>query len=81
MMEDILVQVQINPANIDMLNRILEGAGHMGVMSTLDRQQGLVVIRATDGTAPDLVDLVARLPFPVNIVSLQGVDRDLITEK
>jgi len=65
--QDFIVEIQINPANIDMLNRILEGAGHLGVMSTLDRQQGLVLIRATEGTAPDLLNLIHNLPFSCDI--------------
>jgi len=67
-MEDIMITVQIDPANIDMLNRILEGAGHIGVMSTLDRNQGLVLIRATDGTALMVNDLITHLPFTATIL-------------
>ncbi|MGE5380420.1 MAG: DUF4911 domain-containing protein [Methylocystaceae bacterium] len=67
-MQDIMITVQIDSANIDMLNRILEGAGHIGVMSTLNQQQGIVLIRATDGTAPEVTKIISHLPFIASIL-------------
>lgn len=60
---------QVDPANIDMLTRLIEAFDHLGIVSTLDRQQGLVVIRGTADTVPDLLVILNSLPFPLTIVS------------
>jgi len=60
---------QVNPADIDMLTRLIEAFDHLGIVSTLDRQQGLVVIRGTADTLPDLLEILANLPFPLTIVA------------
>lgn len=60
---------QVDPADIDMLTRLIEAFDHLGIVSTLDRQQGLVVIRGTADTVPDLLVILNSLPFPLTIVS------------
>ena len=34
---------QLEPGNIDMLTRLIEAFDHLGIVSTLDRTEGLVV--------------------------------------
>ncbi|HOB11710.1 MAG TPA: DUF4911 domain-containing protein [Syntrophomonadaceae bacterium] len=63
------IVAQVNPADIDMLTRLIEGFDHLGIVSTLDRQQGLVVIRGTADTLPDLLDILDNLPFSLTIVA------------
>ncbi|HPU49792.1 MAG TPA: DUF4911 domain-containing protein [Syntrophomonadaceae bacterium] len=60
---------QLNPADIDMLTRLIDGFGHLGVVSTLDRQQGLVVIRGTEDTMPSLLEILQNLPFPLTVIA------------
>lgn len=60
---------QVNPADIDMLTRLIEGFDHIGIVSTLDRQQGLVLIRGTSDTLPDLLEILDNLPFPLTIIA------------
>jgi arginine repressor len=60
---------QLEPGNIDMLTRLIEAFDHLGIVSTLDRTEGLVVIRGTEDTVPDLFDILHNLPFPLTILS------------
>ncbi|HAA09580.1 MAG: DUF4911 domain-containing protein [Syntrophomonadaceae bacterium] len=60
---------QLEPGNIDMLTRLIEAFDHLGIVSTLDRTEGLVVIRGTEDTVPDLLDILHNLPFPLTILS------------
>lgn len=60
---------QVEPGNIDMLTRLVEAFDHLGIVSTLDRTEGLVVIRGTEDTVPDLLDVLHNLPFPLTILS------------
>ena len=51
--------------NIDMLIKVIEAYDNLGIVSTIDRQQGLVIIRGTEGTYPELVEILRHLPFPL----------------
>lgn len=59
---------KVNPVDIDMLTRLVEGFGHLGIVSTLDRQEGLVLIRGTKDTAPELLQVLTSLPFELTIL-------------
>jgi len=61
------IRAQIDPENIDMLTRIIEAYDHLGIVSTLDRQQGLVIIRGTEDTCPELEKVLQNLPFPISV--------------
>jgi len=67
------IYLRLEPRNIDMLTRIIEACSHLGVVSTLDRRQGLVIIRGTPDTSPEIELLLPELPFPVERV----IDVDL----
>ena len=59
------IYLRLEPRNIDMLTRIIEACSHLGVVSTLDRHQGLVIIRGTPDTIPGIETLLPELPFMV----------------
>ncbi len=61
------IHLSIKPEHIDMLTRIIEAYEHLGVVSTLNRTEGLVVIRGTEDTLPEIYDILPTLPFPVKI--------------
>lgn len=55
--------LRLEPRNIDKLTRIIEACSHLGVVSTLDRREGLVVVRGTPETIPELEMLLSQMPF------------------
>jgi hypothetical protein len=59
------IRAQVAPENIDLLTRIIEAYNHLGIVSTLDRGQGLVIIRGTEDTCPELEEIIGNLPFPL----------------
>lgn len=59
---------RVEPVNIDMLSKIVEAYEHLGIVSTLDRRQGLVVIRCTEDTREDMLGILAALPFPISLL-------------
>jgi putative protease len=63
------IYLLVDPSNIDCLNRILEGYEHLGVLSTLDRQRGLMVVLGTTDTYQDLLHVLDHLPFDILIQS------------
>lgn len=63
------VYCRVLPEKIDMLTKIFEGYSHLGIVSTLERSTGLVVIRGTKDTCPEIEKILATLPFKVEIVN------------
>ena len=58
------VYIQAAPADITVICKIMEGFEHLGVVTTLDRSKGLLVIRATPDTRLEVLDIVSHLPVP-----------------
>lgn len=63
------INCQLEPVYIDRLNRIFEGFDGLGIVSTLDRKKGLVVVRVTSDTWDDAMKILTNLPFPVEILA------------
>lgn len=60
--------VILPPEKIDMLTKIIEAYDHLGIVSTLDRNLGLVIIRATEDTYQEIEEILLNLPFQVKIL-------------
>jgi hypothetical protein len=61
------ILAKVNPENIDMLTKLIEAYDNLGIVSTIDREQGLVIIRGTEDTYPELQQILKHLPFPIEI--------------
>lgn len=64
-----IIYGRVNPENIDMLSKIIEAYGHLGILSTLDGKAGLIMVRTTPDTIAAVLDILNHLPFPVEINS------------
>ena len=62
-----LVKIKINPKDINFFNRIIEGYEYLGMVSTLDKQAGIVIVRTT----PDTYDEVREI---IDHLSLEGLE-------
>nr|WP_236995054.1 DUF4911 domain-containing protein [Heliomicrobium modesticaldum] len=56
--------MRINPSHIFYLDIILEGFGHLGVPTTVDKEAGLVLIRTTPDTREEVIRVLESLPWP-----------------
>lgn len=65
---DLLVYAQVSRAEIQLLAKYVEGMGHLGVVTTIDRFQGDVVIQTTKSCWPELRKLLLQLPLSINFV-------------
>lgn len=63
-----IIKAYVAVEKIDLLTKIIEAYDNLGIVSTLDREKGLVIIRCTDDTYPEIMELIAHLPFPVEII-------------
>lgn len=59
------VYFKIDPAQTNYVNRILEGYEYLGVMTTIDRAEGLCMVRSTPDTAPLVRQILASLSIEV----------------
>ncbi|MDR1320421.1 MAG: DUF4911 domain-containing protein [Gracilibacteraceae bacterium] len=56
-------------ADIQLLTKYLEGLGHLGVVTTADRQAGEVLIQTTRSAWPELREMIMALPLPVELTA------------
>ncbi|MBP2634168.1 MAG: hypothetical protein H6Q72_75 [Firmicutes bacterium] len=63
------IYIQLEPKYVNYINRIMEGYEYLGVVSTLDRKEGIVVIRVTPDTIAEVHDILAHLPIAVRYVT------------
>jgi hypothetical protein len=63
----------VAPDKIDMLGKLIESFDNLGILSTLDPIKGLVVIRVTTDTCPEVEKILAHLPFPIAIVDKESI--------
>lgn len=65
--EQSFIRLRIEPSHIFYLDIILEGFGHLGVPTTVDKDSGLMMIRTTPDTRGEVLKILATLPWPVQI--------------
>ena len=65
------IYAQISPVDIDFLSKIIEGYDHIGVLSTLSPEEGRVIIRVTEDTWPDMMEILGSLPFPIQLLETE----------
>jgi hypothetical protein len=60
---DVLIRAIVQRSDINFLVRLVEGLGHMGVITTLDKEQGIVLIQTTQDCRQDLLTLMRHMPL------------------
>jgi putative protease len=56
------ILIKIDPKDIAFLNKIFEGYDGLAVVSTLDRQKGLVALTVTPDTKEDVLEILKNFP-------------------
>ena len=65
-MENDAVYIEINPHEVNYVNRILEGYEYLGILTTIDPRR---CIHSTADTRQDVIDVLTHLDIPVKILS------------
>lgn len=58
-----IIYVRLDPTHINYVNRIMEGYEYLGVVTTVNRNEGIVAIRVTPDTAHDVRTILEKLPM------------------
>jgi len=67
---DVLIKAQVERSEIQMLVKLVEGLGHLGVVTTTDRHAGEVLIQTSIFTWPDLKQALEAMPFSIKFLDL-----------
>jgi hypothetical protein len=59
---------RVQTKDVHYINRIFEGYEYLGVVSTVNRDKGLLVVRATPDTKQDAIKVLQNLPIEVQLV-------------
>ncbi|MFZ3102797.1 MAG: DUF4911 domain-containing protein [Desulfitobacteriaceae bacterium] len=65
---DKLVRAKVARQDINMLVKLVEGMGHLGVVTTLDKLEGEVLIQTTRDCWPDLKVALQHMPIGIELL-------------
>jgi len=65
---DLIVKARIDRSQIQMLCKLVEGLGHLGVVTTTNKQLGEVMIQTTKQCWPELKELVEKMPLEIEFL-------------
>lgn len=71
MLDSQWVYFQIEPSQMTMFIRLLEGLDHVGVVTTLDGKQGIAYVRTTADTKSIVCRFLSDFPFSVTLLSFE----------
>jgi hypothetical protein len=57
------ILIRVDPKQINFINRIMEGHEYLGVVSTVNRDKGVLRIRITPDTDSEVRLILANLPI------------------
>ena len=64
---DKLVKASVAREDIQMLVKLVEGLGHLGVVTTIEKAEGTVLMQTTKDCWPDLIAAIREMPINVTI--------------
>lgn len=65
---DLIIKARIDRSEIQMLCKLVEGMGHMGVVTTTDKVLGEVMIQTTKQCWPELKVAIEQMPFGLEFI-------------
>ncbi|EHQ88055.1 DUF4911 domain-containing protein [Desulfosporosinus youngiae] len=65
---DLIVKARIDRSQIQLLCKLVEGLGHLGVVTTTNKELGEVMIQTTRHCWPELKEIVERMPLEIEFV-------------
>jgi len=65
---DVIIKARIGRSEIQMLCKLVEGLGHLGIVTTTDKVLGEVMIQTTKHCWPELKKLIERMPLEIEFI-------------
>lgn len=67
-LEDTAVYIEIDPSDVNYINRIIEGYEYLGILTTLDPKGATCRINSTADTRDMVIDILTHLDAKVTIL-------------
>lgn len=68
-MENDAVYIEIDPHDVNYVNRILESYEYLGVLTTLDTRRAVCCIHSTADTKNEVREILSGLDIPVHFLT------------
>ena len=65
---DVIVKARLERVEMQMLDKLVEGLGHLGIVTTTNKELGEVMIQTTKYCWPDLKKVIERMPFAIEYI-------------
>ncbi|WP_042334271.1 DUF4911 domain-containing protein [Desulfosporosinus meridiei] len=65
---DLIIKARIDRSQIQLLCKLVEGLGHLGVVTTTNKALGEVMIQTTRHCWPELEGVVKEMPLEIEFV-------------
>jgi hypothetical protein len=65
---DLIVPARVDRSQIQMLCKLVEGLGHLGIVTTTNKELGEVMIQTTKDCWPELKKVMEKMPVEIQFV-------------
>ncbi|MCB8817990.1 DUF4911 domain-containing protein [Desulfosporosinus shakirovi] len=65
---DLIIKARIDRSQIQMLCKLVEGLGHLGIVTTTNKELGEVMIQTTKYCWPELKELILKMPLEIEFM-------------
>ena len=65
---DTIIKARIDRSEIQMLCKLVEGLGHLGIVTTTNKELGEVMIQTTKDCWPELKRLIEKMPIEIDFI-------------
>lgn len=71
---DVIVNARLERVEMQMLDKLVEGLGHLGIVTTTNKALGEVMIQTTKDCWPDLKKAIEKMPFEIEFIDSSVID-------
>lgn len=65
---DVVVKARLERVDMQMLDKLVEGLGHLGIVTTTNKALGEVMIQSTKHCWPELKKAIEQMPFEIEFI-------------
>lgn len=65
---DLIVKARLERVDMQMLDKLVEGLGHLGIVTTTNKAFGEVMIQTTKHCWPELKRAIEQMPFEIEFI-------------
>lgn len=66
---DLIIKARIDRSEIQILCKLVEGLGHLGIVTTTNKELGEVMIQTTKDCWPELKEVIEKMPIRIEFIS------------